>query len=136
MTPPDRRCASTATAAVLCALSLAAASCTAESNATEIAASEVVARIEASAAPLLLDVRSPEEFASGHIPGALNIPHDQLANRLGEIEVHRAAEVVVYCEGGGRAARAADVLTDAGFREIRHLAGDMWAWREAGRPTE
>lgn len=136
MTLPDRRFATTATTALLFTLSIAAASCTAESNAADIAASEVAARIEAGAAPLLLDVRTPEEFASGHVPGALNIPHDQLVQRLGEIEVHRAAEVVLYCERGGRAARAADVLTDAGFRQIRHLAGDMSAWREAGRPAE
>ena len=87
-------------------------------------------------APLLLDVRTPEEYASGHVPGAVNIPHDQLGSRVNEIEAHRDQEVVVYCERGGRAANAAETLEAAGFITIRHLSGDMSAWRDAGLPTE
>lgn len=84
-------------------------------------------------APLLLDVRSAEEFAGGHVPGAVNVSHEQVAARIGELGPAR--EVVVYCERGGRAAKAADVLRDAGFT-VRHLTGDMSGWREQGLPVE
>ena len=63
------------------------------------AVAELVARPDA---PLLLDVRTPEEFAQGHLPGAVLIPHDQLASRLAEIE--GKPWVLVYCRSGARAA--------------------------------
>ncbi len=87
-------------------------------------------------APLVLDVRTPEEYGSGHVPGARNIPHDLLSARLGEIDAHRGRPVVVYCERGGRARKATEVLADAGFTRILHLDGDMAAWRDAGLPQQ
>ena len=84
-------------------------------------------------APLVLDVRSAEEFAGGHVPGARNVAYDQVAARLGELGPAR--EVVVYCEKGGRAAKASEVLRSAGFT-VRHLAGDMSGWRAQGLPIE
>ena len=85
---------------------------------------------------LILDVRTPGEFASGHVPKAVNIPHDQLAVRLTEIENFRNAPVVVYCERGGRAGKATSVLANAGFSKIHHLEGDMSEWHERDLPTE
>jgi rhodanese-related sulfurtransferase len=84
-----------------------------------------------SDAPLVLDVRSGEEFASGHVPGAVNVPYAQVAARIGELGAPR--EVVVYCERGPRASKAAGVLSGAGFA-VKHLAGHMSGWREAGLP--
>ena len=101
-----------------------------------IAAAELAARIEAGSAPLILDVRTPEEFAAGHIPGAVNIPHDQLASRLAELEAEESAEIVVHCQAGGRARSAGAVLTDAGYLRVRDLDGHMAGWRRAGLPTE
>jgi rhodanese-related sulfurtransferase len=97
---------------------------------------EVLALREQTAAPLLLDVRTPQEFQGGHVPGAVNIPHSELTARLGEIEAARESGVVVYCESGRRAAAAADVLLGAGFEDVRHLEGDMSGWRAAGLPVE
>ena len=105
-------------------------------GAGEIEPSELLERIEAGRAPLLLDVRSAGEYASGHVPGAVNIPHDQLEGRIGEIEEQRNDEVVLYCESGRRAGWAAETLENHGFRRLRHLTGDMSAWRKAGLPTE
>lgn len=105
-------------------------------DSTEASQTEIADRISAGAAPLLLDVRTPEEFTSGHVPGAVNIPHDQLPSRLGELSASRDDEVVVYCERGGRAAKATETLEAAGFTAIRHLTGDMSGWRDAGLPTE
>lgn len=74
---------------------------------------------------LVLDVRSPQEFASGHVPGAKNIPVGALADRLEELRSRDNAEIVVYCESGRRAGRAAALLKDNGFLNVRHLKGDM-----------
>ncbi|MGE0787805.1 MAG: rhodanese-like domain-containing protein [Sandaracinaceae bacterium] len=72
----------------------------------------------------LLDVRTPEEFASGHIEGAINIPVDEVDRRMTEIPADRG--VVVYCRSGGRSARAAATLSAAGY-EVTDL-GPMSAW--------
>ena len=61
----------------------------------------------------LVDVRTPQEFASGHLEGAVNIPLDQLPNRLDELD--REGQVVVYCHSGNRSASAARTLERAGF---------------------
>jgi phage shock protein E len=85
---------------------------------------------------LILDVRTPEEFASGHVPGAHNIPHDQLPSRIAEIVDSKDREVVVYCRSGKRAAIAQEVLAEKGFQHITHLEGDILKWQEEGRPVE
>jgi rhodanese-related sulfurtransferase len=82
----------------------------------------------------VLDVRTPEEFAGGHVPGAVNIPHDQVASRLAEVPKDR--DVVVYCRSGRRAGLAAEVLKASGFKRVQHLEGDMEAWLAKGRPVE
>ena len=87
--------------------------------------------MESADPPLVLDVRSAEEFATGHVPGARNVPYDQVGARLAELGAPR--EVVVYCERGPRAAKAAAVLRDAGFA-VKHLSGDMSGWRAQGLP--
>ena len=84
---------------------------------------------------LILDVRTPDEFRSGHVPDALNIPHDQLSDRLAELGSAPDRPVVVYCERGGRASQAAGVLLDAGYGNVLHLEGDMSDWRAKGHPT-
>jgi rhodanese-related sulfurtransferase len=80
----------------------------------------------------LLDVRTPEEFAEGHVPGAVNISHDQLAARLAEVPKDK--DVVLYCRSGRRAGMAADVLRANGYTSLSHLEGDMQAWVANGRP--
>jgi phage shock protein E len=92
---------------------------------------ELVSRLGGEDEPLMLDVRSREEFAKGHIPGALNIPYDELPGRLEEIAEHREDEVVVYCRTGRRAKIAEAALSEAGFRKVRDLEGHMTAWNEA-----
>jgi rhodanese-related sulfurtransferase len=73
----------------------------------------------------LLDVRTPGEFASGHPSAAVNVPVDEVASRLSEID--RTQPVVVYCAAGVRSARAADVLRAAGY-EVHDL-GTVERWR-------
>ncbi len=82
---------------------------------------------------LVLDVRSTEEFAQGHVPGAVNIPHDQVASRLAEVPKDK--DVVLYCRSGRRTALAAEVLSANGYTRLLHLEGDMNAWLENHRPV-
>ena len=81
----------------------------------------------------LLDVRTPEEFAAGHIAGAVNIPYDQVAAHLQEIPKDK--EVVLYCKSGRRAGLAAESLAANGYTQLAHLEGDMQGWAAAGRPV-
>lgn len=85
---------------------------------------------------LVLDVRTPEEYAAGHVPNAINIPHDELESHLAELEARKNGPVVVYCKSGRRAGIAAEALTKAGFTNLLHLTGDMEAWSAAGLPVE
>lgn len=80
----------------------------------------------------LLDVRSTEEFAAGHIQGAINIPLDQLAQRLAELPSKDA--LIVYCRSGRRAGLAAAVLQQAGFKDLYELEGHILKWQEEQRP--
>ncbi|MBI5436983.1 MAG: rhodanese-like domain-containing protein [Nitrosomonadales bacterium] len=94
----------------------------------DISQVELMQRIKANHAGLILDVRSPEEYAEGHVPGAINIPHNQLGSRLAEISSYKNKEIVLYCAVGGRAAKAANTLRAAGFSKLLHLDGDMNGW--------
>jgi rhodanese-related sulfurtransferase len=82
----------------------------------------------------LLDVRTPQEYAEGHVPGAFNVPHDQLASRLADVPKDK--DIVLYCRSGRRTALAADVLAANGYTKLSHLEGDMVAWTQQGRPVE
>lgn len=104
--------------------------------AATITPEELASRIEAGTAPLVLDVRTPQEYEAGHIPGAVLIPHDQLASRIGELAGHENDEIVVHCKSGRRAAMAEEVLRGAGFTQVEDLKGHMLAWQEGGYPTQ
>jgi phage shock protein E len=74
----------------------------------------------------LVDVRTPAEFAAGHIPGAVNIPLQQLDGRLSELQPKDQA-VVLYCRSGNRSGTAARMLKSAGFAAVHDL-GPMSRW--------
>jgi glyoxylase-like metal-dependent hydrolase (beta-lactamase superfamily II)/rhodanese-related sulfurtransferase len=79
----------------------------------------------------VVDVREPEEFVSGHVPGAVNLPQADLANRLDEVP--RDRPVFVICQGGFRSLRAAQFLRQCGFSDVASVKGGTEAWRAAGR---
>ena len=81
------------------------------------------ARVAAGKSIQLLDVRTPGEFATGHLEGARNVPVDDLRDRLGEL--NRAAETVVYCKVGFRGYLAARILQQNGFADVKNLTGGM-----------
>ena len=84
------------------------------------------ARKLVAAGARLLDVRSPEEYARGHLAGALNIPVQELDRRVAEVGP-TDGELVVYCRSGHRSSRAAEILRQHGFSKVHNL-GPMTAW--------
>jgi hydroxyacylglutathione hydrolase len=82
---------------------------------------------------VVVDVREPEEYHHGHIPGAVNVPQAELATRLHELP--RDDALLLVCQGGYRSLRAAQFLTQTGrFARLASLRGGTAAWAEAGKP--
>lgn len=72
---------------------------------------------------VLVDVRSPGEFAGGHLQGALNVPLDQLQHRLPAELPDRQADLLLYCASGARSAFACSVLHQLGYTRVRNGGG-------------
>ena len=114
----------------------------ARSRIHEIPAEELDNLLEDNEAILVVDVREPAEFASGHIPGAILIPRGTLEGAADPTSPHRVEPlcsaqerlVVVYCESGARSALATDTLQQMGFGDVRNLAGGCILWEAEGLP--
>jgi len=107
-----------------------------ESAGTPISAGKLADRIQAGSPPLILDVRTREEYTQGHIPGAINIPHDELPTRLAELPIAKSEEVVVHCGSGGRTQPAEKTLRASGYSNVRILTGHWGQWQAKRLPTE
>lgn len=83
---------------------------------------------------LVLDVRRADEFASGHVPGALHLPVEQLAAAASQLPDDRT--VILTCRTGRRSGQGVDILEDAGLTNVVHMDGGMVAWRRAGLDVE
>lgn len=83
--------------------------------------------------PLVVDLRTADEFANGHLINARHIPTEQLAQRSTELPQKRP--VLLYCASGMRSARAVGTLKQAGRDEVFSLTGGIQAWQQAGLPT-
>jgi rhodanese-related sulfurtransferase len=92
--------------------------------------------LKGTSPPMIVDVRTPEEFQAGHIPKALNIPLSSLEKRLDELSSSRDSTIYLVCEVGGRSAKATQVLLDAGFSSPVNVSGGTRAWRIAKLPLE
>ncbi|MDO3704378.1 rhodanese-like domain-containing protein [Micromonospora sp. C28SCA-DRY-2] len=91
--------------------------------------------IESGRPPRILDVRTPGEFHTAHIPGAYNVPLDLLREHRAELRAHLDDDVVLICRSGARAARAGQTLAGAGLPNLRVLDGGMLAWQAARAPV-
>lgn len=78
---------------------------------------------------LILDVRTPAEFMSGHIPNAINIPYNILPVRINEIEKYKNRIILVHCQSGGRSSSAVAILEQNGFTKIYHMNRGFGAWK-------
>ncbi len=82
--------------------------------------------------PLILDVRTPNEFYSGHIKDAILIPLHQLEDRVSEIASYKEKDVLVYCRSGNRSTVASKILIDKGFKKLYNLRPGIKGWQKAG----
>lgn len=85
--------------------------------------------------PRVLDVRTPGEFDTAHIPGAYNVPLDLLREHRTELRAHLDDQVVLVCRSGARATQAGQTLAQAGLPNVKILDGGMLAWQNAGAPV-
>src|SRR4029450_12239231 len=99
----------------------------------EVAPEALAARLRAGDAPVLIDVREPDESAEGHLPGALLVPRGTLELGI-ERMVGREREIVVYWASGVRSILAARTLLDLGYGRVSSLAGGFGRWSDLGLP--
>jgi rhodanese-related sulfurtransferase len=101
----------------------------------EVAPADLQSRLSGGEQIVVIDVREPEEFARGKIPGAHTIPRGVLEMQV-DGRLPREATVVLYCGVGGRSALAAKSLADMGYEKVENLQGGWSAWTNAGLPVE
>jgi phage shock protein E len=119
---------------VLLALCTATSAEETSREAPSIAPAEIVEQRGAGKAPVLIDVRTAQEYAAGHIPGAINIPYDEVAARISEVDAPHG--VALYCMVGPRARKGESALLEIDYEKVLHLEGGMAAWQAAGLPLE
>ena len=85
---------------------------------------------------LILDTRTHEEYAAGHVPGAKLVPHDAIADALDELAPYREQEIVLYCRSGRRSRLAEAALRAHDFTRLIQLDGSWLAWEAARLPVE
>lgn len=102
---------------------------------TNLSATGFSAELAKSKSHTLLDVRSKEEFAEGHLPKAINhnVFDDDFKTRVGKLD--RAKPVFVYCYAGGRSEEASDMLAGMGFVRVVNMTGGYRDWSKAGLPV-
>ncbi len=76
-----------------------------------------------SAESLLIDVRTPEEFDSGHLKNAINIPYEQISNEITKYATDKSHKVVLYCKSGRRASVALKTLNGLGYNNVKNVGG-------------
>lgn len=93
---------------------------------SEISVTDLSRRIAGADAPVVLDVREPQEIAVARFPGAVEIPMQSVPSRMGELD--RNAEIFVLCHHGMRSAHVADYLAEQGFTRVGNVTGGIDAW--------
>ena len=76
-----------------------------------------------------IDLRSPNEFADGHITGSINIPYADIEDRLHEIKLQEGKSLVLICDSGSQSANAGEVLNKSGYQNTVILSGGIGAWK-------
>lgn len=101
----------------------------------EVVPADLQSRLSGGEQIVVIDVREPEEFARGKIPGAYTIPRGVLEMQV-DGRLPRESTVVLYCGAGGRSALAAKSLADMGYENVENLQGGWGAWVKSGLPVE
>ena len=100
---------------------------------TRLTAPEAKAKIDEGNVQVI-DVRTPGEYAGGHVPGALNIPHMSVVARKAELASDK--ELVFICQVGARSALACEFAASLGFKELYNVDGGTDAWLKSGYTVE
>ena len=104
-------------------------------NIPQVGPAELQSRLEAGEQVVVIDVREPDEFAKGKIPGAYTIPRGVLEMQVdGRLPLDTT--VVLYCGGGARSALACKSLAEMGYDKVENLEGGWGAWIRLGLPVE
>ena len=98
---------------------------------TAAQAADMIARFE----PFILDVRTPREFQSGHLPNAVLLPVQALQANIDRLAPHRDREILIYCATGNRSTVAAKILLDGGFKQITNLRHGIVDWQRRDFPV-
>jgi molybdopterin/thiamine biosynthesis adenylyltransferase/rhodanese-related sulfurtransferase len=101
----------------------------------EIPVAEARERLAGDAPILMLDVRDPEEWQEGHIPGAVHLPRTYFESRVESIAPDKEGEIVVYCAGGSRSAFVTKTMGELGYTNAVNLAGGYTDWKRSGYET-
>ena len=104
---------------------------------SEITVDELCERVNSDQPPLLIDVRSPNEFKGGygHLLNARSIPVLKIESNIEDLESYREKEIVTMCPGGGLSLVAVEILEKAGFKDVKSLKGGTDLWHQSGYPT-
>ena len=111
--------------------------CTAGNTGTELLPAQADSLIQARAKDssfLMIDVRTPQEYAMGHIAGArlIDFHGADFAAEVGKLP--RDASIFLYCRSGNRSGKALDLMKGMGFKDVRHLSGGITSWQAEARP--
>lgn len=118
-------------------LAVTALACTPSSKPPKPLSIEPAALVEVlrgAEAPRVIDVRSPAEYSAGHIPGAINVPFEEIAERIVEIDAPNG--VALYCMVGPRARKGETALREVGYTNVIHIEGGLSAWKAQGFAVE
>lgn len=119
---------------VMTTCAMQASGCTHNDNIVSVSASEFEKEIKSDTVQLV-DVRTPQEYAEGHIDGALNINvQSDDFKELAQRELSKDSTVLVYCRSGRRSLDAAEILTSVGYKVV-NLKGGIIEWKEDGLPV-
>ena len=98
----------------------------------EISAIDAHERHADQQSPLFVDVREPDEWEEGHIPGAIHVTRGRLESRIEGLVPDKSRPLVVYCSVGSRSAFAAKALGEMGYDDVVNLAGGFVDWKRNG----
>jgi rhodanese-related sulfurtransferase len=104
-----------------------------EARSKSTTAPEVQERLKSPAKPLVVDVREPSEFESGHINGAVLVPLGSVEKGLPGVDKDR--EIVLVCRSGRRSGKAQEILAAQGYTKLQNMEGGMLAWEKLGYPV-
>jgi rhodanese-related sulfurtransferase len=110
-------------------------------NLPEITVDDLFDRVNSNQPPLLIDIRDAADFNGvgyskyGHIPNARSIDLLELESKLEDLESFKEKEIVTMCPGGGLSLAAVEILTEAGFTDVKSLKGGTDLWHKKGYPT-